>query len=127
MNSEVMPSCIAAPAANYAHGVLSTAPAKILHISGTVGVRPDGSIPDDVADQAEVTWQNIAAICAEAAMSLDDIVSISTYAVVGQPLGGVMAARDRALGGRRVASVLLTVPALARPEWKMEIAAVAVA
>ncbi len=36
-----------------------------------------------------------------------------------------MGARDRALGGRRVASTLVTVPALARPEWKVEIAVVA--
>ncbi len=127
MNSEVMPSSIAPPAAHYAHGVLSTNPSRILHISGTVGTRPDGSIPGDVGQQAEVAWQSIAAICAEAGLSLDDIVSITTYAVVGEALAGVMAARDRALGGRRVASVLITVPALARPEWKMEIAAVAVA
>ncbi|MEY4372702.1 MAG: hypothetical protein RL219_1471, partial [Actinomycetota bacterium] len=110
----------------YAHAVLSTNPGRILHISGTVGTRPDGTISDDVAEQAQETWRSIGAICAEAGMSLDDIVSITTYAVVGEPLAGVMAARDRALGGRRVASVLITVPALARPEWKMEIAAVAV-
>jgi len=126
MNREINPSSIAPTAANYAHGVLSTDVSSILHLSGTVGVRPDGSISDDVAEQAAVTWENLAAICAEAGMSLDDIVSITTYAVVGEPLAGVMAARDRALGGRRVASVLITVPALARPEWKMEIAAVAV-
>ena len=125
MNIEINPPTIAPPAANYAHGILSVGPSRLLHISGTVGVRPDGTVPDDVGEQAEVTWQNIAAICEKAGMSLSDIVSITTYAVVGQPLGGVMAARDAALGGRRVASVLITVPALARPEWKMEIAAVA--
>ena len=32
---------------------------------------------------------------------------------------------DRALGGHRAASTLVTVPALARPEWRMEIALVA--
>jgi enamine deaminase RidA (YjgF/YER057c/UK114 family) len=127
VNSEVNPSSIAPPAANYAHGVLSTNPAKVLHISGTVGTRPDGTISADVAEQAEEVWRSLAAICDEAGMSLDDIVSITTYAVTGEVLGGVMAARDRALRGRRVASVLITVPALARPEWKMEIAAVAIA
>ena len=38
---------------------------------------------------------------------------------------GFLAARDAALGGHRAASTLVTVPALARPEWKMEIAVVA--
>ena len=126
MNREIDPTTIAPPAANYAHAVLSTAPASILHISGTVGTRPDGTISDDVAEQARETWKSLAVICAEAGMTLDDIVQITTYAVVGEPLAGVMAARDAALGGRRVASVLITVPALARPHWKMEIAAVAV-
>lgn len=126
MNREINPESIAPTAAKYAHGVVSTGAERILHISGTVGTRPDGTISDDVAEQAAETWRSIAAICTEAGMSVDDIVSITTYAVVGQPLGGVMAARDAALGGRRVASVLITVPALVRPEWKMEIAAVAI-
>ena len=37
------------------------------------------------------------------------------------------AARDAAMSGHRAASTLVTVPALARPEWQMEIAVVAVA
>ena len=36
-----------------------------------------------------------------------------------------MAARDTFLGGRLAASTLVTVPALARPEWRVEIAVVA--
>jgi len=39
----------------------------------------------------------------------------------------VMAARDRAVGGHLVASTLITVPALVRPEWLVEIAVVAAA
>jgi enamine deaminase RidA (YjgF/YER057c/UK114 family) len=39
----------------------------------------------------------------------------------------VMAERDRFLGGHLAASTLVTVPALARPEWRMEIAVVAAA
>ncbi|CAB4717837.1 unannotated protein [freshwater metagenome] len=126
MNRDINPSSIAPTAANFAHGVLSTDASRILHISGTVGTRPDGTISDDIAEQAAETWRSIAAICAEAGLGLDDIVSITTYAVAGEQLGGVMAARDAALGGRRVASVLITVPALVRPEWRMEVAAVAI-
>ena len=127
MNREINPGAIAPTAANYAHAILSEGCSRILHLSGTVGIRPDGSLADDIAEQAAEVWRNLAAICAEAGMGLDHIVSITTYAVVGQPLAGVMAARDAALGGRRVASTLITVPALVRPEWKVEIAAVAVA
>jgi len=56
-----------------------------------------------------------------------DVVSVTTYVVADHlaDLPEVMAARDRALDGHRAASTLVTVPALARPEWKMEIALVA--
>jgi enamine deaminase RidA (YjgF/YER057c/UK114 family) len=127
VNREIQPSTIAPPAANYAHAVLSENPGAVLHISGQVAARPDGSIPDDVDDQAAVIWSNIAAILAEAGMAMNDIVSVTTYVVVDfmACLPDVMAARDRAMGGHRAASTLLTVPALARPAWKMEVAVVA--
>ena len=127
MNREIQPSSIAPPAANYAHAVLSTNSDMLLHVSGQVAARPDGTIPDDVADQAAVIWSNIAAILAEAGMTMTDLVSITTYVVVDfmACLPEVMAARDQALGGHRAASTLVTVPALARPAWKMEIAVVA--
>ena len=89
----------------------------------------DGSVPQGIDEQAALVWANIGAIVAEAGMSLDDVVSVTTYVVVDLlgALGAVMGARDRALGGRRVASTLVTVPALVRPEWKVEIAVVAAA
>lgn len=122
-----MPESIAAPAANYAHAVLSDAPTRWLHTSGVVPISPDGSTPDEITEQAVVVWRNIAAMLDEAGMATSDIVSVTTYAVVGQDLSGVMAERDRHLDGHLAASTLVTVPALARPEWLMEIAVVAAA
>jgi 2-iminobutanoate/2-iminopropanoate deaminase len=127
MNREIAPSSIAPPAANYAQAVLSDGAEQMLHVSGVVATRPDGSIPDDVEDQAAVIWENIAVILTEAGMTMTDVVSITTYVVVDfmACLPDVMAARDKAMGGHRAASTLVTVPALARPAWKMEIAVVA--
>lgn len=106
---------------------MTTGAGRWLHTSGVVPTRPDGAVPASIEDQAEVVWANISAMLAEAEMSVNDIVSVTTYAVVGQPLAGVMAARDRVLGDHRAASTLVTVPALARPEWLMEIAVIAAA
>ncbi len=127
MNRAVMPTSIAPPAARYAHAVLSEAPARLLHVSGVVPVAPDGTVPADLAGQAAVIWSNIAAILAEAGMAVTDVVAITTYVVVGNELGPVMAARDTGLAGHLVASTLVTVPALVRPEWQVEIAVVAAA
>jgi 2-iminobutanoate/2-iminopropanoate deaminase len=123
--AEIRPADIAAPAANYAHAVLTEHATRWLHTSGVVPVAPDGSTPDTVGEQATVVWTNIGAMLQEARMAPSDIVSITTYVVAGEDLAPVMAARDAALGGHRAASTLVTVPALARPEWRMEIAVVA--
>ena len=99
----------------------------MLHTSGVVPARPDGTVPTDIGEQAAVVWSNIAAMLSEASMQITDIVSVVTYAVVGNDLDMVMAERDRFMGGHRAASTLVTVPELARPEWNVEIAVVAVA
>jgi 2-iminobutanoate/2-iminopropanoate deaminase len=125
MNHQIAPAGIAPPAANYAHAVLSEAPTRLLHTAGVVAARPDGTVPDGVAEQADVVWANIGAILGEAGMEPADVVSITTYVVAGEPLAPIMAARDRFLGGHLAASTLVTVPALARPEWRVEIAVVA--
>lgn len=127
MNTPIAPGSLAPPAANYHHAILSVDAARLLHTSGVVPVAPDGSVPEDLASQAATVWANIAAILAEAEMAPSDIVSVVTYVVVGGDLGVVMAARDDALRSHRAASTLVLVPALARPEWKMEVAVVAAA
>ena len=125
MLRRVMPNDIAPPAANYAHAVVTTDATQWLHTSGVVPVAPDGSVPASIGEQADVMWTNVAAIMRDAEMSAEHVVSVTTYAVVGQDLAPVMAARDRFLGGHLAASTLVTVPALARPEWLVEVAVVA--
>jgi len=125
MNEVIAPARLAPPVANYAHAVLTTAPARMLHTAGVVPVDAAGAVPDRLVDQAELVWANLAALLAEAAMGPRDVVSVTTYVVAGEDLGPVMAARDRAMGGHLAASTLVTVPALARPEWRVEVSLVA--
>jgi enamine deaminase RidA (YjgF/YER057c/UK114 family) len=127
VNREIRPTTIAPPAANYAHAMLTEAPARWLHTAGVVPTAPDGSVPPELGEQASQVWSNIAAILSAAEMSAADVVSVTTYVVAGEELGPVMGARDAFLAGRRVASTLVTVAALARPEWRVEIAIVAAA
>jgi enamine deaminase RidA (YjgF/YER057c/UK114 family) len=127
VNREIRPTTIAPPAANYAHAMLTEGPARWLHTAGVVPTAPDGTTPSELGDQAQQVWVNIGAILAEAGMSFVDIVSVTTYVVAGEELGPVMQARDAVMEGRRAASTLVTVPALARPEWRVEIAIVAAA
>ena len=125
VNREINPPGIAPTAANYAHAVLAENPSKILHTSGIVATRTDGSIPDDIGGQAREIWSNIGAMLAEAGMKATDIVSIVTYVIPDQELSAVMAERDQFMGDHIAASTLIIVPTLAQPTWKMEIALVA--
>ena len=127
VNRQINPTSIAAPAAAYAHAVLTEQPTRWLHTSGVVPNDVDGSTPDGVGAQAEVVWRNIAAMLADAGMEPSDIVSVVTYVVAGEPLGPVMAARDAFLGAHRAASTLVTVPELAQPQWRMEVGVIAAA
>ncbi len=125
VNATVNPTAIAPPAARYSHAMLSIGAERLLHTSGVVPTAPDGSVPAGLGQQVEVVWRNIAAILEEAGLERTDVVSVTTYVVVGEDLGVVMAGRDRALAGHQPASTLIVVPTLARPEWRLEIAVIA--
>ena len=127
VNAALSPASLAAPAARYSHAVLTAGAGRWLHTSGVVPVSPDGEVPGDLDGQAALVWQIIGVLLAEASMTVRDVVSVTTYVVAGNDLGVVMAARDQALEGHLAASTLVLVPALARPEWRMEIAIVAAA
>ena len=125
VNREVRPSSIAPPAANFAHAIITEDVSRWLHTSGVVPVRPDGSVPSEIAEQADVVWSTIRTLIIQARMKPIDVISVVTYVVDGEPLEPVMAARDAFMGRHRAASTLITVPRLARPEWKLEISIVA--
>ena len=88
-------------------------------------IAPDGSVPDGIAAQARQVWANIDAILREGGFGPTDIVSVTTYVVPGQDMAAVMAARSDYLGEHLVASTLVIVAALVRPEWLVETAVVA--
>lgn len=129
MNRIVQPDDLARPAANYAHAVHVTNAHEWLFTSGVVPTRPDGSVPDNIDEQADVVWANINSMLTDSGMTIADVVSVTTYVVFDSHLASrlplVMAARDRAMGGHRAASTLVTVPALAQPTWLMEVAVIA--
>ena len=128
-NSEVRPEHLAPPAAKYAHAVRVDAPAAMVFTSGVVPTMPDGTVPSSIEGQARCVWANLIEILRSSGLGIPDVVSITTYVVARESLSAdlaaVMAVRDEVMGDHRAASTLVTVPALARPEWSMEISLVA--
>lgn len=125
MNTPIRPLGVAGPAANYELAVTVTADSRLLFTAGIVGTRPDGTIAVDIGEQAAEMWRSVGVLLTAGGFSVADIVSHTTYVVAGSDLAAVMAARDSFFGDQRAASTLIPVPALARPEWLLEVAVVA--
>ena len=126
---EIRPEHMAAPAARYAHAVSVEGAERFIFTSGVVPTMPDGTVPPSIEGQARVVWANLLELLRAGDMVVADIASITTYVVaserLSEDLATVMAVRDEVMGEHRAASTLVTVPALARAEWLMEISLVA--
>ena len=109
----------------YSQALEVPAGARLMFTAGQVGVRPDGTTAEGFAAQAAQTWANVMALLAEGGMGVADIVKITGYIVGEENFPAYAAARKKALGGTRPASTAIIVPALAVPEWLVEIEAVA--
>lgn len=120
------PGTIAPPFAAYSHGILSH-PAQMVVTSGQLGVAADGSVPEAAQAQAEICFANIDAILAEAEMTRAAIVRLNAYVTDREHMQGYMAARDAWLDEVPVlpASTLMIVSGFTRPEFVVEIEAIA--
>ncbi len=108
-----------------AHGVEVPAGARLLFTNGQVGTRPDGATPEAAADQAEVIFGRLKAILAAADMTLGDVVRFDVYVTDPADVKIFVQVRDRFMGDHKPGATLLVIKALARPELKIEVEAVA--
>lgn len=121
----INPPQIAPPLGAYSQGVLVSGGGRWLHIAGQVGVRPDGSLARGVVEQTQVAWANVIEVLREAGMDASHLVKINTYVTDQAYLADVAKVRLACLGDARPASTVVVTNALARPEWLVEIDAVA--
>jgi enamine deaminase RidA (YjgF/YER057c/UK114 family) len=99
--------------------------ARWLFTSGTPGLGLDGRTPPDVGAQAELAWGHIVRILAAADMTVHDLVKVTHYLLRAEDIPAYVAVRARFLGDARPASMLLVVPELVRPEFLLEVEAIA--
>lgn len=123
----LIPPTIAPPFAAYSHGILSQ-PTRMVVTSGQLGLSADGTIPETTDAQAGICFQNIDQILAEAGMTRHNVVRLNAYVTAREHMQGYMAARDAWLAEVSVlpASTLMIVSGFTRPEFTVEIEAIAV-
>jgi len=119
------PKTVAPPFSRYSHGVEAPDNARWLHVSGQVGVTPEGKVLDGAEAQIEQAWRNVLSVLAAAGMGPRDLVKVTTFLIDRADLPTARAVRDRMLQGAEPASTLLFVAGLASPDWQVEIEATA--
>ena len=111
---------------DYVHGIALTGAERMLFVSGTMGLDVDGRPPQDLDRQLELVWANLRRILAEADMTTDNIVRLTSYLRDAAFADKNEKARLAALGERRVPTTAIVVETLS-PDWLVEIEIIAVA
>jgi enamine deaminase RidA (YjgF/YER057c/UK114 family) len=119
------PNTVFAPTGPFSHGVEVPANARWLHISGQIGVAPDGKVPSEFEAQAEQCWRNVKAVLAAAGMGVENLVKCTHFVTRAEDVATYGKVRARQLGEARPASTLLVISALARPGLLVEVEALA--
>jgi enamine deaminase RidA (YjgF/YER057c/UK114 family) len=121
----LVPPRVRTPFARYSHAVEVPAGARWLLCSGQLGITTKDEIPDGAEAQAVLCFEAIGACLAEAGMSFADIVRINAYVTDRAHMAPYMAVRDRYVALPPPASTLMIVAGFTRPEFKVEVEAIA--
>jgi 2-iminobutanoate/2-iminopropanoate deaminase len=123
------PASMAAPFSPISQGVEVEAGERTIYVARQVGVRPDGTMSDDMEGQTEQIFLNIQTILRERSIDLEDLIETRTYVTSKDHIPGYRAGRAKVLGtgddAPRTAAALVVVAGLAQDHWKVEICAVA--
>ena len=111
------------PVSHYCHAVRA---GDRVWISGTVGVRPDGTIPEDTSDQFQIAIDILDRCLRAAGGRSEHIVKVTVLLTDINDRAKINPIRQRYFGNNRPASTLYEVSALVAPEMKVEIEAEAV-
>jgi len=124
---QLSPASIRPPLARYSHGIAIPAGHRLVIVAGQLGIDRDDRVPADSEAQAEICFGNIAAILAEDGMTMANVVRLSVYVTGREHMDGYRRARDRQFPGTPPTTTLIVVAGLVRPEFLVEIEAIAAA
>ena len=121
----ITPTNIHAPAGAYSHAAVIKGAGRTLYISGQLGIDPAGVTAEDFSGQAAQCWRNITAILNCSGMTVHDLVKVTTFLTNVDNAAELGSIRATFLDGARPASTIVGTSALLRPEWQIEVEAIA--
>jgi 2-iminobutanoate/2-iminopropanoate deaminase len=122
------PDTMPQPASRYSMCALAEGVTRRLEISGQVGIHPDGTVAEGLADQLDAALANVDRALAAAGMGRANLMKLTVYLTENSP-GAVAiyrARRDLWVGDAPApAATLLIVAGLASPALVVEVDAIA--
>lgn len=115
-----------APATQFSEAAIVQAGTKMLFTSGQVGVDKEGNVASTIEEQVELTWQNITRLLQDANTSTQNIVKATSYLTSSDYIEVFRTIRNKYAPELRACSTMLIVPALADPNFKVEVEIVAI-
>jgi 2-iminobutanoate/2-iminopropanoate deaminase len=127
MSSQFEPTFtgVAAHIGRYADAIRIPAGVDVIHTSGTPGLRPDGSLPDDFGEEVAQAWRNVEDALTRAGAALADIVSVRQWLIDAADIPAYAAVRSSVIT-HQPAFMLAVVPALVWPNIRVEIEVTAI-
>lgn len=119
------PPNIFEPIGPYAQAIEATSGNRLLFISGTMGLEPDGTLIKDFAAQAHRVWANIDATLSSAGMDRKNLAKLTIWLANYDDWKLGAEIRQRYLGDHKVAMSVVQV-GLVHPDWLIEVEAIAV-
>lgn len=129
MAKVITPKGFQAPLGLYSHGMVAP-PGEIVVVAGQVGVGPSGTA-GDVVSQTRQAFENVRVVVEAAGCTMRDVVRLQTFLTRADDIPGFMRAREEVFAdlypdGPFPPNTLLVVSRLVRPEFLVEIEAMAV-
>ena len=121
------PPGVPAPIRGYYSNCVRVSAGPLLFVAGQVGMDMNGVTPKDAGAQCEQALKNIEIILAANGATMADVVKVTVYVTDMAYLDEITPARLKYFPKDGPASAIVQVGALAFPNLKVEIEAVAVA
>lgn len=120
------PDTVHTPVGLYSHLASVSAGARLLFLSGQVGMDRHGKIASGAGEQARQALANIGHCLEAEGMTFADVARLNVFLVEEADMAAVREARQAVLGdGNYPASTLVVVKALAHPGLLVEIEVIA--
>jgi 2-iminobutanoate/2-iminopropanoate deaminase len=109
----------------FSNAIEVSGPQRTLYIAGQVATDASGHIPGNIEAQCHLVWDKIEKLLQDAKMTLKDVVKTTVFLTSAADIDSFRKVRAQRLGDVAPASTLVIITALVRPEFKVEVEAIA--